>query len=163
MLTRSRRRSVRYSSVVLMSFLVTSCGGNSSPTGPSGETSFLTGTWRGTLTITRSGQPDVTGGTTWTFEVTPQTGRQNFRTTIQSDNAWLPITTTASSVIGPSAEPPGQIATNGTYASPRGCRGDFSSVGEVQARTIDTSFIGVDCDQGSGRVGFEGRVRLTKQ
>lgn len=163
MLTQPWRRTLRYSSVVLVSFLVASCGGDSSPTGPSGETSFLTGTWRGTLTITRIGEADVTGATTWTFEITPGTGRQNFRTTIQSDNAWLPISTTSSTGITPSADPPGQIATNGTYASPRGCRGDFSSIGEVQVRTIDATFIGVDCDQGAGRVGFQGRVRLTKQ
>jgi hypothetical protein len=146
-----------------MSFLLTSCGGDPSPTGPSGETSFLTGTWRGTLTITRTGEPDVTGATTWTFEITPGTGRQNFRTTIQSDNAWLLITATTSSGISPSPEPPTQIATTGTYASPRGCRGDFVSIGEVQARTIDADFIGADCDLGVGRVSFQGRVRLTKQ
>ncbi len=163
MLTQSWRPTVRYSAAVLSLILTTSCGGNSSPTGPSAETSFLNGTWRGTLTITRTGEPDQTGGTTWTFEVNPGTGRQNFRTTIQSDNAWLPITATTSSVITPSAEPPGQIATNGTYVSPRGCRGDFVSIGEVQMRTIDAEFIGVDCDQGAGRVGFQGRVRLTKQ
>jgi len=163
MLTQPWRKTVRYSSVVLVSSLVASCGGGASPTGPSGETSFLTGTWRGTLTITRIGEADVTGATTWTFEVTPGTGRQNFRTTIQSDNTWLTFSTTTSSVITPSPEPPGRIGTSGTYPSPRGCRGDFTSIGDVQATTIDANFVGVDCDQGAGRVGFEGRVRLTKQ
>lgn len=163
MLTQSWRRIVQHSALVLLLVLLTSCGGGSSPTGPSGETSFLSGRWAGTLTISREGQPDVTGPTTWTFEVNPGTGRQNFRTTIQSENTWLPFTATTSSVITPSAEPPGQIATNGTYASARGCRGDFVSVGDVQARNIDAAFIGVDCDLGAGRVGFQGRVRLTKQ
>jgi hypothetical protein len=162
MLTRSRPRFVPYSSLVLITLLAMSCG-ESSPTGPSGETSFLTGTWRGSLTITPRGHPEVTGNTMWTFEVTPQTGRQNFRTTIQSDNAWLPFTTITSLVLTPSPDPPGQIGTSGTYASPRGCQGTFVSTGEAQARTIDADFTGVDCDLGDGRIGFEGRVRLTKQ
>ena len=115
MLTQRFRRTVRYSSVVLVSCLVASCGGDSSPTGPSGETSFLTGTWRGTLTITRIGEADVTGATTWTFEVTPGTGRQNFRTTIQSDNAWLPISTTSvRSHHALGSTRPGRSRTNGT-------------------------------------------------
>jgi hypothetical protein len=156
--TRSSLRLVLCSSVVLTSCLVTSCGGNSSPTGPSGETSFLTGTWRGTLTISRTGELDITGPTTWTFELIPASSGRTFRTTIQSDNSWLPFTTVTTAGIGPSSEPPGQIATHGTYASPRGCRGDFGSDGEVQARTIDAAFDGVDCPDV-----FRGRVRLTKQ
>ncbi len=163
MLTQLRRRLTGNGAAVLALGMLSGCGGGASPTGPTGESSFLTGTWRGTLTISRAGQPDVVGGTTWMFEVNPGTGRQNFRTSIQSDNAWLPITAATSSVITPSAEPPGQIATSGTFTSPRGCRGDFASVGEVQARTIDADFVGVDCDLGAGRVGFQGRVRLTKQ
>jgi hypothetical protein len=36
----------------------------------------------------------VTGPVTYTFEVVPQTNLQTFRTTIQSQNTWLPITMT---------------------------------------------------------------------
>jgi hypothetical protein len=110
------------------------------------------------LTITRTGELDITGSTMWTFEPTPQSGGVIFRTTIESQNAWLPFTATSTSGLTPSPNPPTQINTHGTYASPRGCRGDFGSGGEVQARTIDASFFGVDCPQP-----FEGRARLTKQ
>jgi len=41
-------------------FVSTNCG-RSTPTTPSGETSFLSGLWSGTLTITRTGEPDVSG------------------------------------------------------------------------------------------------------
>ena len=120
-----------------------------SPTSP-GETSFLSGTWNGTLTITRSGQPDVTGPATWTFELVPQTGRQNFNTTIRSQNAWIPVTTTSTIVLTPTADPPGQIGGTGHYSSPRGCTGDFVTTGNATASAIDATFDGIDCDDGSG-------------
>ena len=163
MLTRSQRRCVALSSVIFASLVLVSCGGDSSPTGPSGETSFLTGTWRGTLTISRTGQADVIGQTTWTFAIVPQSNRQSFRLGIQSDNSWLPVTATTTVVLSPTPEPPGRIGGSGNYASPRGCNGDFVTLADVQATTIDGSFAGVDCDQGAGRLGFDGRVRLTKQ
>ena len=163
MLTRSQGRCVALSSVIFASLVLVSCGRDSSPTGPSGETSFLTGTWRGTLTISRTGQADVIGQTTWTFEIVPQSNRQSFRLGIQSDNSWLPVTATTTVVLSPTPEPPGRIGGSGNYASPRGCSGDFVTLADVQATTIDGSFAGVDCDQGAGRLGFDGRVRLTKQ
>ncbi len=168
MLTQSWRPTVRYSAAVLLLILTTSCGGNSSPTGPSAETSFLSGRWTGTLTISRDGEPDVTGPTTWTFTLNPGSSRLVFQTAIESQNPWLPLTLTTSSAIRPSADPPTQIVTNATYTSPRGCRGDFGSEGDAQGRTIDASFSGVDCVGGSpGGIlslqAFQGRVRLTKQ
>ena len=69
----------------------------------------------------------VTGAVTWTFEVVPQTNLQTFRTTIQSQNAWLPITLTMSTSMIPGNTPPAQISTQGEYDSPRGCRGTFGA------------------------------------
>src|SRR5204862_271238 len=69
----------------------------------------------------------VTGAVTWTFEVVPQTNLQTFRTTIQSQNTWLPITLTMSTAMIPGNTPPAQISTQGEYDSPRGCRGTFAS------------------------------------
>ena|SRR5262249_11998460 len=158
MLTQPWRRTLQYSSVVVVLCLVAACGGGSSPTGPSAETSFLTGTWRGTLTISRAGEADVTGPIAWTFTLNPGSGGRIFQTTIDSQNPWLPVSTTTTTALSPSANPPTQLATHGTYASPRGCRGDFGSDGQVEARTIDASFDGVDC----GLQVFGGRVRLTQ-
>jgi hypothetical protein len=159
MLTQSWRRIVRHSAAVLPLVLMTSCGGDSSPTGPSVETSFLNGRWTGILTISRTGEPDISGPTTWTFVLNPGSGGRVFQTTIESQNAWFPVSTTTTTALLPAATPPTQLATHGTYPSPRGCRGDFGSDGQVETRTIDASFDGVDC---AGQV-FGGRVRLTKQ
>ncbi len=51
-------------------------GGSSSPTAPSGGTSFLTGTWRGTLLLqVNPGDPNApapsNGTMEWTFEAVP--------------------------------------------------------------------------------------------
>jgi hypothetical protein len=137
-------------------------GGGGGPTSPSQTPSFLSGTWRGTLTI----QPDptapqppapLTGDVTWTFEVVPQTNAQTFRATVQSTNGWLPITLNGSTVITPSNIPPAQISTLGDYTSPRGCRGSFGSSGTANATRIEADFTGVDCN-----ATFTGRVVLTK-
>ena len=168
MLTQSWRRLVRHSAALVPLVLMTSCGGESSPTGSSVDTSFLSGRWTGTLTISREGQPDIIGPTTWTFTLNPGSSRLVFQTAIESQNSWLPLTLTTTSALRPTADPPTQVVTNATYTSPRGCRGDFGSEGEAQARTIDASFSGVDCVAGSaGGIlslqPFQGRVRLTKQ
>jgi hypothetical protein len=150
-------------SVVGLTLLSASCGDGSSPTSPSGETSFLNGPWNGTLTISRTGQPDITGPTTWTFEVIPGTGRQTFRTTIRSQNSWVPVTTTSTIGLVPSADPPGQIGGTGHFDSPRGCLGDFVTTGTASATAIEATFDGIDCDNGTGiRQPFSGRVRLSK-
>src|SRR5688500_3182068 len=84
--------------VLLLLLPIVACGGGgSTPTSPTPVQSFLAGTWRGTMTI----QPDppgpqpgapVSGAVRWTFEVVPQTNQQSFRTTIRSEDGWLPIT-----------------------------------------------------------------------
>ena len=141
----------------------TGCGGGSSdPTGPSAQQSFLSGTWRGTVTNQPSpGEPNApaptTGPTTWTFEVVPQTNLQTFRATVRSENSWLPITMTGTTAIIPGNTPPAQISTQGEYDSPRGCRGSFGSFGTAEATRIAAEFRGVDCS-----TAFNGRVVLTK-
>jgi hypothetical protein len=161
--TRSQHRVLALSLMGLASLVLANCGGGSTPISSPGETSFLTGTWNGTLTISRTGQPDVTGPATWTFELVPQTGRHNFNTTIRSQNAWIPITTTSTIVLTPTADPPGQIGGTGHYNSPRGCTGDFVTTGNATVNTIDATFDGIDCDDGSGvRLPFSGRIRVMK-
>ena len=151
--------------VALLLFLpLVACGGGgSTPTSPSPAQSFLAGTRRGTMTI----QPDptgaqpgapVTGAVTFTFEVVPQTNLQSFRTTIRSENGWLPITLTSSTSMIPGNTPPAQISTQGEYSSPRGCRGTFGSFATAEARSIQGSITGVDCP-----VPFTGSVTLTKE
>lgn len=147
-------------------FLVmASCGGSSpGPTAPSTPTSFLAGAWQGTVTLeVNPGDPGASppsgGPTRWTFEVVPQTNQQTFRATIRSEHAWLNITTTASAALTPTGSPPAQISTQGTFDSPRGCRGTFGSVGTAQATRIEADFTGTDCQQAT----FIGRVVLTKE
>lgn len=137
------------------------CDGGSTTTGPSSPQSFLAGTWSGTLTIEREGEPTTSGPVTWTFEVVPDTNLQTFRTTIRSQHAWLPVTATVSSAITPSNTPPARISTQGDYPSPRGCTGSLLSVGMAEATRIDADFSGVDCPS-LERSTFRGRVLLTK-
>ena len=144
--------------------ILAACGGSSpGPTSPSPPTSFLTGTWSGTVTIqVNPGDPNPpapsTGPMQWTFEVTPQSNQQSFRTTVRSEHPWLTMTTMATTSLTPGNTPPAQISTQGDYSSPRGCRGTFGSFGMAEATRIDADFSGTDCNQST----FSGRVVLTK-
>jgi hypothetical protein len=135
------------------------CGGR--PTTPSSD-SFLSGTWRGTITIQQNPTvgtppPAISAPVTWTFEVVPNTNLQTLRATIRSEHEWLPITMLGTTAIVPGNTPPAQISTQGDYSSPRGCRGTFGSFGTAEATRIDADFTGVDC-----MVSFTGRIVLTK-
>ena len=156
-------RSAKHVVAFLVVGTLAGCGREGTPTSPSGPTSFLTGTWRGTVTIqVNPGDPNPpppsSGDMTWTFEVVPQTNMQSFRTTIRSENGWLPITLTSSTSMIPGNTPPAQISTQGEYNSPRGCRGTFGSFATAEARSIQGSITGVDCP-----VPFTGSVTLTKE
>lgn len=144
--------------------LLWGCGDSSpGPTGPSTPTSFLSGTWSGTVTIeVNRGDPNAlppsSGSTQWTFEVVPQTNLQSFRTTVRSEHPWLTVTTTATTTLTPGNTAPAQISSHGEFNSPRGCRGTFGSVGTAQATRIEADFTGTDCQQAT----FVGRVVLSK-
>lgn len=138
-----------------------SCGRSPSPTNPSPPRSFLEGTWNGTMTVDRDGQ-QTSGSVTWTFAVVDGTDFRTFRVTITSQHAWLPITTTITSAIEPTNQPPARISTQGDYASPRGCTGSLSSVGTAEANVISADLSGVDCLSSSGSATFTGRFSLTK-
>ena len=83
------------------------CGGSSpTPTSPTPATSFLTGTWTGTVAIQvnpgdPAPPPPSSGPMQWTFEVMPQTNLQSFRTTVRSDHPWLTMMTTATTALTP--------------------------------------------------------------
>jgi hypothetical protein len=157
------RRSVHAFLLLIFGALVTASCGGSTPTPPSGEMSFLSGTWAGTLTITRAGESDVSGAVMFTFDVVPQSNRQSLNLRIQSSNSWLPVTASSLVALTPSPEPPGRIGGTGNYASPRGCTGDFVVLADATATSLDGTFTGADCMQGLGRVVFDGTVRLTKR
>src|SRR5688572_19827354 len=144
--------------VVSIAGLAAACGG-SSPTAPSGPASFLAGTWTGTVTIEREGEPTVSGPISWTFEVVPDTNRQSFRTTIRSQHAFIPVTITGTSTLTPSNTPPARLSTQGEYPSPRGCTGSILSVGDAAATTINADFSGIDCAS-LAQSTFRGRVAL---
>lgn len=121
------------------------CGG--SPTAPSAPSSgLLDGTWRGTLTITRAGQPAVVGTTAWTFTGSQGTANLQYRTTMTSQHAWFAPSAFATTTLVPPGLPPSDVQTDGSYASPRGCQGSFDSYGLVTASHLTASFHGVDCD-----------------
>jgi len=148
--------------VLVTAGALSGCGRESTPTSASGPTSFLAGTWRGTVTIQVSPRdpnppPPTTGEMTWTFEVVPQTNMQSFRATIRSTHPWLTMETTGTTALSPGGSPPTQISTHGEFDSPRGCRGTFGSVGDAQATRIEADFTGTDCPST-----FTGRVVLTK-
>lgn len=132
------------------------CGDGRAPTAPS-ATSFLTGTWSGTVTIQPADEAASTGATTWTFVVVPQTNMQSFTATVRSEHPWLPITMQLATALAPAATAPTQISTQGDYSSPRGCRGTLGSLGTAQTNRIEATFHGVDC-----QIGFDGNVVLTK-
>ena len=158
-----RARTMRQFRPLPVLLLLTACGGGSpSPSGPS-SSSFLTGTWSGTVTIAVNPRDPgalapTSGPITWTFEVVPQTNLQTFQTTVRSQHAWLPVTTTASTALTPGNTAPAQISTQGQFDSPRGCRGTLGSVGTANASRIEADFTGVDCNQAT----FTGSVVLTK-
>jgi hypothetical protein len=141
---------------------LSACGREATPTSPSGPTSFLVGTWRGTVTLQVNPRdpeppPPTVGEMTWTFEVVPQTNMQSLRATIRSTHPWLMMDTTATTALTPSNAPPTQISTHGDFNTTRGCRGQFGSVGDAQATRIEADFTGSDCLST-----FIGRVILTK-
>ena len=144
---------------------LSACGGGSaSPTAPSAPTSFLTGTWRGTLTVQVNpgdpdAQPEVSGPVQWTFEPVAGTNLQSFRTTVQAQHPWFAAAASGSTTLTPGNAPPANISTLGGFDSPRGCRGTFGSVGTAQATRIEADVTGTDCQTAT----FTGRVVLTKQ
>jgi hypothetical protein len=141
-----------------------SCGGGSpTPTGPSTASSFLTGTWRGTLMLqVNPGDPQapaaMSGTMEWTFEAVPQTNLQSFRASVRSDHPWLTMTTSGMTAITPGNSAPAQISTQGEFSSPRGCRGTFGSVGRAETGRIEADFTGTDCQAAT----FTGHLILTK-
>ena len=149
------------STLLLMLMLLAACGKSPSPTSPTTPQSFLSGTWTGTVTIEREGEPTTSGPATWTFEVVPQTNLQTFRVTIRSQHPWLTMTTVVTSAITPSHTPPARISTQGDYPSPRGCTGSLLSVGTADTSRIDSDFSGVDCPTLEHST-FRGHVVLTK-
>lgn len=109
-------RPAKLAIAILVAAALSSCGREGTPTGPSGPTSFLTGTWRGTVTIqVNPGDPNppapMTGDMTWTFEVVPQTNMQSLRATIRSTHPWLTMETTGSTALSPGNSPPTRIST----------------------------------------------------
>jgi len=140
--------------------LAATCGGGT-PTSPSAQQPFLTGTWTGTLSIEREGEPTTSGAATWTFEPVAGTNLQTFSVTIRSQNPWLAMTATVTSAITPSNQPPARISTQGSYPSPRGCTGSLLSVGTADRASIDADFSGVDCSS-LAQSTFRGHVVLSK-
>src|SRR3954468_14253550 len=153
---------IRLQLLVPVMLAATACGGGTPvPSSPSPQQSFLSGTWTGTLTIDREGEPSTSGSVTWTFEPVSGTNLQTFNVTIRSQNPWLPVTATVTSAITPSNQPPARISTQGSYPSPRGCTGTLLSVGNAERTSIDADFSGVDCAS-LPQSTFRGHVVLSK-
>ena len=152
----------RLSLLITASCLAGACGGGTPvPTSPTAQQSFLTGTWTGTLTIDREGEPSTSGAATWIFAPVDGTNLQTFTVTIRSQNPWLTTTASVTSAITPSNQPPARISTTGSYPSPRGCTGTMLSVGTADRTSIDADFSGVDCAS-LAQSTFRGHVVLSK-
>src|ERR1051325_9712494 len=114
----------RLSALLAASCLAATCGGGTPvPTSPSAAQSFLTGTWTGTLTIDRKGEPSTSGEATWTFAPLDGTNPKTCNVTIRSQNLVLTTAATVRCAITPSNQPPARISTQASYPSPRGCTG----------------------------------------
>jgi hypothetical protein len=160
------RRIRTLAAVAALTLLQAAChGGGTTTTGPSPttpESGFLTGTWRGPVTIHREGLPDTTGTSVWTFVLVPLTGGTSYTATITLQHPYLPFTATGLSTSVLPAQPGGRINTQGSYPSPRGCQGVLGSAGTAQTDRIDATFDGSDCVFNPGPVGFTGSVTLSK-
>ena len=153
---------IRLTAIIASALVAAACGGGAPvPTSPSGQQSFHTGTWTGTLTIDREGEPSTSGNVSWTFAPVDGTNLQTFTVTIRSQNPWLTTTATVTSAITPSNQPPARISTTGSYPSPRGCTGTMLSVGNADRTSIDADFSGVDCPS-LAQSTFRGHVVLSK-
>ena len=153
---------IRLTAIIASALVAAACGGGAPvPTSPSGQQSFLTGTWTGTLTIEREGEPSTSCNGSWTFAPVDGTNLQTFTVTIRSQNPWLTTTATVTSAITPSNQPPARISTTGSYPSPRGCTGTMLSVGNADRTSIDADFSGVDCPS-LAQSTFRGHVVLSK-
>jgi len=133
-------------------------GGGSGPNVPSHAGRKLTGTWDGTLVISRRNVPDSVGQLRWTFTVDEVAPVNGYRVQVVSNNPWLPFTTTGISVLDAPGGQTSPIYTHGVYTSPRGCSETFSSVGIASDTKIDASFTSADCDSQT----FTGSVTLTR-
>src|SRR5262245_15921026 len=110
-MTRTRSRLLQ---AFALAMLTGACGKEAStPVSPTPMRSFLEGTWSGTLTIQRVGEPVSSGQVTWIFQPVDGTNLQSFTVTIRSQHTWLPITATVLSTITPSNQPPARISTQG--------------------------------------------------
>ena len=143
---------------VLVGMSAACSGGGSGPTVPSHAGRKLTGTWTGTLLVSRRNIPDVVGTMSWTFTVDEVAPVNGYRVQVSSQNPWLPFTTTGVSVLDAPGGPTSPIYTHGVYNSPRGCQQTFSSVGIASDDHIDASFSSADCDSQT----FTGSVTLQR-
>jgi hypothetical protein len=151
--------------IVASTVLLVACSGDGTTTTgptPTREDSWLTGTWRGTVTIHREGLPDTTGTTTWTFSVVPLTEKSTFTTTVSIQHPWLPITATLTTALYAPLVPGTRVSTQGAYTSPRGCQGTLGSTGVAGADRIEAVLDGYDCQQLPETGAFSGSVTLMK-
>lgn len=131
------------------------CGG--SPSSPSDNPrNILQGTWNGTFTLTRSGQPDQRSNTQWTFNGSGST----YQATMQFSTPTLPARIEqGSTVLNPALVYPIELTTNGVYACTQAAPATYSSRGFVSdAQHIEASFHGLDCT-GSP---YDGRISLSR-
>ena len=158
-----KARTMRQFRPLPVLLVLTACGGGSpSPTTPS-SSSFLTGTWRGTVRsrstrAIRELQRRRVGRSLGHSRLCRRLTSRRFEQRFGRRHSWLPVTTTASTALTPGNTAPAQISTQGQFDSPRGCRGTFGSVGTANASRIEADFTGVDCNQAT----FTGSVVLTK-
>ena len=159
-----RARTMRQFRPLPVLLLLTACGGGSpSPSGPS-SSSFLTGTWSGTVTIAvNPGDPGAPAPTSGPITLDIR-GRAADQSADLSDDRSVAARVAASHDhrehgADPGNTAPAQISTQGQFDFPRaGAAARSGAWAPRDASRIEADFTGVDCNQAT----FTGSVVLTK-
>lgn len=132
----------RLIAALVVSLAVVACD-DDSPSGP-GAPGFLSGVWRGTITLNVGAEPAVEGEVSCLF--TPRAAGDEPRATAACNiqSAWLD-TSFGGDVMLDAAEPPTALRLDTTYSSPRGCNGTLHLDGEATETRVTATANGLDC------------------
>ncbi|MGH9159470.1 MAG: hypothetical protein ACRD2X_05745 [Vicinamibacteraceae bacterium] len=127
----------------LVSLAVVGCD-DDSPSGP-GAPGFLSGVWRGTITLNVGAEPAVAGDVSCLFTPRGDGDEPHASATCNIQSAWLD-TSFGGDVMLDDTEPPTALRLDTTYSSPRGCVGTLHLDGQATETRVTATANGVDCD-----------------
>lgn len=140
---------MRSAAIVLCGLVLAGCGG--SPAAPSGAApGFLSGTWRGTLTVGGEVVP-----TEWTFTEMADTAGTSYRAVAQARGGVVTLDGAALVATVQPAHPGGAWAASGHFGA--GCPASLAAHGRADRAAITATLTGESC----GRV-YTGVLALQK-